>query len=498
MKRKKFLRALGTGAAALPFASVWGDLLATAPEPGSRPNVLFIAIDDLNDWVGCMGAKTGIRTPNIDRLARQGTLFTRAYCSAPSCTPSRTSLLTGLAPSSCGVYDNVGYYWRENPHLEDARTLPQHFRENGYRTMGGGKLFHCLSWISDSYGTSQNDPEAWDEYYPSWDQPMPEHVFPEGTRKEGNAYVWPRVARGPEGDEGPFYPFDWGPLDAADTEMSDYQVASWAASELGAEQSRPFFLAAGLFLPHMPWFVPKKYFDLYPVDEISVPLAPGDDLDDLPPAGRQMGSGRRGWHEWVVRNGFWPQAVQAYQASITFVDAQVGRMLDALESGPHADNTVVVLWSDHGFHLGEKQTWEKFTLWEEAGRIPFIVKAPGLTPAGTRCGVPVSLLDVYPTLSALCGLPHQPELEGEDLSSLLTDPHSDGDRGVVTTFGYRNHSVRSRRWRYIRYRNGDEELYDHDHDSGEFHNLAGDPAYGAVRDDLATWLPRVDVEPYGV
>lgn len=218
-------------------------------------------------------------------------------------------------------------------------------------------------------------------------------------------------------------------------------------------------------------------------------------IDDLPPSGRQMGAARRGWHQWLVRNGLWREAVQAYKASITFADAQIGRMLDALESGPNADNTVVVLWSDHGFHVGEKGTVEKFTFWEEAGRIPLIIDAPGMTIPGSRCGVPVSLLDIYPTLTDLCGLPQQNHMEGESLMPFLTDPYDNTDRGVVTTFGYRNHSVRSKRWRYIRYRNGEEELYDHDHDPGEFHNLAGDKNYYRVKDDLARWLPEKDVEP---
>ncbi len=493
MKRKDFVRTLGAGVAALPFV----DGLAPTGGRGDsndRLNVLFISIDDLNDWVGCMDAKTAIHTPNIDRLSAQGTLFTRAYCSAPACTPSRISLMTGLSPSSCGVYDNIGYYWRDNPYLRDVRTLPYHFRTHGYRTMGGGKLFHCLSWISDSYGMNQNDPEAWDEYFPSVNRPMPDHVFPEGTRREGNAYVWSRVARGPEGDEGPFYPFDWGPLDVPDSAMSDYKVASWASSRLQEQHDQPFFLGAGIFMPHMPWFVPQKYFDMYPLDEVTVPLAPDDDLEDLPPAGRQMGSARRNWHQWVVRNGLWEQAVQAYKASITFCDAQIGRILDALEAGPNAHNTVVVLWSDHGFHLGEKQTWEKFTLWEEAGRVPLIIKAPGLAPPSSRCGVPVSLLDLYPTLLDVCGLPGKDLLEGESLVPLLRNPGTSRDRGVVTTFGYRNHSIRSRRWRYIRYRNEDEELYDHDHDSGEFHNLAGTERYRSIKESLASWLPEVDIE----
>ncbi len=499
MKRRKFLHQTGFGAAGLLGASALGSMgLLKCTGTKKRPNVLFISIDDLNDWVGCMGGKTGIHTPNIDRLARKGTLFTRAYCSAASSTPSRNSLLTGMYPSSCGLYGLVPYHWRENPILKDVVTLPQHFRENGYYTSGGGKIYHSLSWIFEGYGIDQNDAASWDKYYPSFERSMPDAlpINPESTRVVDGSYVWTPLARGDEDVRNAPYYFDWGPIKAEESDMPDTKVADWAASELNKKHDKPFFIGAGIYRPHIPWYVPKKYFDMYPLDEITVPLAPEDDLENLPPAGRQMGSRCREWHNWIVRNGLWKEAVQAYMASVTYCDAQIGKMLDALESGPNADNTIVVLWSDHGFHLGEKQTWEKFTLWEESGRVPFIIHAPGVTTPGSRCDVPVSLLDIYPTLVDLCDLPRMDHLEGKSLVPFLEDPDSSKDRGVITTFGYMNHSVRTRRWRYIRYRNGDEELYDHDHDPGEFHNLAGIERYDKVKKNLSEWLPKINKPAY--
>lgn len=459
--------------------------------------MLFIAIDDLNDWPTCMGGWTGVHTPNLDRLANSGMLFTRAYCAAPSCAPSRTSILTGRRPSTSGFYYNHRYYWRENPVLENAFTLPQQFRSNGYRTTGGGKVFHALSWIHESYGINQNDPRSWDAYFPSIDRAMPPEIWPsEATRQENGAFVWPPEVTGGEGERVPPWYFDWGPLDEPPSAMADYKVADWAISELQQDHDEPFFLAAGIFKPHIPWYVPQQYYDRYPLDEITVPQVPDNDLADLPARGQQIGSRTRRWHQWLVDNGLWEQAVQAYLASVTFTDAQVGRLLDALEAGPHADDTIVVLWSDHGFHLGEKETWEKFTLWEESGRVPLMIRAPGVTEPRQRSDEPVSLLDLYPTLTDLCGLEANPETEGESLVPLLENPDRTTDRAVVTTFGYENHSVRSKRWRYIRYQDGSEELYDHDHDPGEFHNLAADEGYRDVKKQLATHLPDVNQPPF--
>lgn len=476
--------ALGLAACAAPDAQRAG----TSPED-ARPNVLFIAVDDLNDWVGYLGGHEGVRTPNLDRLADRGVAFTHAYAPGVSCTPSRQAVLTGLSPSATGIYENANIHWRGLPWLADVVTLPQHFRQHGYHVAGGGKIFHALSWIDHSYGRSLNDPASWDAYFPSIDKPMPDAVWPEGARRDANgAWVWTPLA-GADTPARPPYFFDWGPLDVPDSAMADHQVVDWAIRQLEHAHDRPFFLAVGLFLPHIPWFVPREYFEMHPLEDVALPDVPADDLDDLPPLGRRMGSGRRAWHRWMVDTGHWRGAVQAYLASTSFTDAQIGRLLDALAASRHATNTIVVLWSDHGFHLGEKETWEKFTLWEESLRVPFIVVAPGVTPAGQRSAQPVNLLDIYPTLAELAGLPVPAGLDGHSLVPVLRTPAADLGRPAVSTMAPDEHAARSRRWRYIRHADGSEELYDHNADPGEHRNLAGDAHYRAAMDSLAQWLP---------
>lgn len=479
-------------------------LLACASEPegdtqeaaSGRPNVLFIAIDDLNDWVGHLDGREGIRTPALDRLANRGVSFVRAYAPAMSCTPSRHAVLTGQMPSTTGVYGLIHHHWRSDPALADQVTLPEFFRRNDYRTAGGGKVFHALSWIDVEYGRNQNDARSWDTYFPSIEQAMPDEVRPvSATRNQAGAQVWEPVAAAASGRRVPPWYFDFGPLALPDSAMSDYKVVDWAISELRRTDPRPFFLAVGIYRPHIPWFVPQAYFDAYPLDEVALPEVPSDELDDLPTAGGRTGAERRRWHSWLVEQGLWDEAVQAYQASVAFVDAQIGRLLDALAASPHARNTIVVLWSDHGFHLGEKETWEKFTLWEESARVPFIIVAPGVARPSGRPASPVNLVDIYPTLAELAGLQQPEGLEGRSLVPLLRDPDLITDRAVVSTLSRGSHAVRSARWRYIRYANGDEELYDHDTDPGEHYNVAADPGSRAVMDSLAQWIPAADARP---
>ena len=488
------------GAIVLAAFVVAGCTPADLPPP---PNVLFIAIDDLNDWVGHLEGHPGAHTPNIDRLAEQGVFFTNAHVPAVSCTPSRQAILTGLRPATSGIYGLIHFNWREVPELEDVVTLPQLFRENGYRTVGGGKIFHALSWIDVAYGTNQNDPASWDDYFPSLDRPMPDEPWPsEAWVNEAGAHEWTPAVTGTQGEWRPPWYFDWAPLDIPDAEMSDHQVADWAIGELQREgEDQPFFLAVGFYRPHIPWYAPRAYFDLHPLDEIVLPDVPEDPLAGLPEAGRDMGDVRRAWHQWLLEHDLWEEAVQGYFASVSFLDHQIGRVLDALEASPHADNTIIVLWSDHGFHLGEKETWEKFTLWEESTRVPFIIAAPGLAQVGARSDQPVDVMDTYRTLAELAGLEVDPVVEGESLVPLLRTPELETGRAVVSTFTRDNHSVRSSRWRYIRLEDGSEILYDHETDPGEHRNLADDPAYRDVMDELAAWLPATShpgVRPRGV
>lgn len=432
---------------------------------GQRQNVLFIAIDDLNDWIGCLGGYPGAKTPNLDRLAARGMLFTNAHCSAPVCNPSRASIMTGIRPSTSGVYHNR-QPMRKSSVLQDAVTLPQHFMAHGYRAAGAGKIYHG----------GYPDPKSWDEYFPSQTQTKPPDPLPDQRPVNGI----PKTAH-----------FDWGPLKDSDGDMGDWKVTDWVAGELKKKHEKPFFLACGIYKPHLPWYVPEKYFDMYPLDKITLPAVKEDDLDDVPPVGKDFAI-RSGDHKKVTEHNQWRQAVQGYLASLTFADACVGRVLDALDASAYAKNTTVVLWSDHGWHLGEKLHWRKFALWEEATRNVFMISAPGLTKPGSRSSRPVSLIDVYPTLIDLCGLSPKKELEGQSLRPLLENPSAKWERPALCTHGRGNHSVRDDRWRYIRYNDGTEELYDHESDKLEWNNLAGEAKYADTKRRLAQWLPKTD------
>lgn len=435
---------------------------AGAAEKRSRPpNVLFIAVDDLNDWINPLGGYPRVRTPNLDRLAASGMLFTRAYCSAPACNPSRASLLTGVRPSTSGVYDN-GQPWR--PVMRDVVTLPQHFMTMDYHVVGGGKIYHG----------NYPDRASWHEYFKQPGDPSP-------------------ASRPANGIGGMDSHFDWGPLDVDDAEMGDSKVTTWAVEYLKSKRDKPCFLAVGLYRPHLPWYVPRKYFDLYPLADIVLPQVKADDLDDVPVIGRRMAK-PEGDHRRVIETTNWERGLQGYLASITFADACIGRLLDALDASGEADRTIIVLWGDHGWHLGEKLHWRKFTLWEEATRVPLVIVAPGVMKRGTRCERTVSLLDLYATLAALCGSAPPKTVEGRNLVPLLKDPETPWEYPVVTTHGRNNHAVRSERWRYIRYYDGTEELYDHDADPMEWTNLAGKPEHESVKKDLAVWLPKINAE----
>ncbi len=405
-------------------------------------------------------------TPNLDRLAKRGMLFTSAHCAAPVCNPSRSALMYGKRPSNTGVYTNSQPH-RRSPVLANAVTLPMHFRENGYRAIGGGKIFH------EAYP----DPQSWDAYFPSQTKTKPND--PEPARKPLNGM--PNTAN-----------FDWGGIPNPDSEMGDYKVVDWAGSELAKPQDKPFFLACGIYKPHLPWYIPQKYLDMYPLDKITLPLVKDDDLDDVPPIGRKMAITGARDHERVLKYNQWHTGVRSYMAAITFADAQLGRLLDALDRGPHAQNTNIVLWSDHGWHLGEKLHWRKFTLWERSTRNVFMVSAPGLTKPGSRCDRTVGLIDIYPTLTELFNLPQRAGLDGRSLMPLLKDPSAPWDHPAITTYLRGNHAVRDAHWRYIRYNDGTDELYDRDKDPNEWTNIAALPSAQSEKKRLAAFVPKID------
>ncbi len=455
--------------------------VGVAADDARKPNVLFISVDDLNDWTGCLGGHPQAKTPNIDRLAASGVLFTNAHCAAPACNPSRTAIMTGISPHKSGLYEN-GQKMREI--LPDAELLPKYFSNHGYWSGGSGKILHYFI-----------DAPSWDEYHPAkeTEDPFPRTLYPQR-----------RPVSLPRGGPWQYVETDWGPLDATDEQFGgDWLVSKWIGEQLQKKHDQPFFLACGIYRPHEPWFVPKRYFQLFPIEDIQLPVGyKDDDLDDLPSAGRRRGPNRYFAH--IRAHKQWKQGIQGYLASIAFADAMVGRVIDALENGPNRDKTIVVLWSDHGWHLGEKQHWQKFTAWRVCTRIPLIVRVPagaaGLpsgTSPGTVCTKPVNLLSLFPTLTELAGLPRKPECDGPSIVPLLGNPKADWPHVSLTHLSEPgSYGLSAERWRYIHYANGDEELYDCQADPHEWTNLAVAANCAAKLEELRarapqTFAPRV-------
>ena len=463
---------LATVLTALP-----GSVLAQT-DAGERPDVLFISIDDLNDWVGPLGGNTQVKTPNMDRLAERGMVFTNARSAGVLCNPSRTAMMTGLLPSTSGIYQNLPD-WRIQQTFQGIRTIPGHFQDAGYVTVGAGKLFHGSTFTARAY-FGYNDTTAWDAYYPSLERQLPDEVGPHDRPANAN----------------PVNPiFDWSSVVADDRAMGDGQVTAWSVEQILAPGAGPRFHAVGIYRPHLPWYLPQKYFDMYPLEGIELPSVLESDLDDIPDTMKQASASaslRMELHRWVLEADVWREGVRAYLASVSFADAMLGRVLDALEESGRAQNTVIVLWSDHGFHLGEKLRWRKQTLWNESTRVPIIVVAPGVTEAGTRSAATVSLMDIYPTLTELAGLETPDHIEGVSLVPLLKDPDADWDRSVLTTNGYRNHAVTYGHYRYIRYVDGTEELYELESDPNEWVNRADDPGMADIKAELVARLPKYD------
>lgn len=440
-----------------------------SPEP-ARPNVLMISIDDLNDWVNCLHSYGGkVYTPNIDRLAARGRLFTNAHSVVSRCGPSRNATFSGLNPWTTGCYDNGTPMYYNHP---DFATLPRYLRDNGYHTAGVGKLFHQTMGF--------NDPTAWDEY-PNYDHHYGSAWLP--ARAPLNGLDHEKHHLGPS--------LDWGPLEEGSSVTYDRQTVDRSVEFLRRLHDGPFFLAAGVFLPHIPLYAPQKYFDLYPLESIVMPPVKSDDMDDIPAVANRMTREMAS----ILKLNKLRDEIQAYLACITYVDAQIGRLLDALEASAYHDNTVIVLWSDHGYHFGEKNQMHKFTLWERATRVPLIIAGPGVKQAGVTTTRPVSLLDLYPTLIDLCDLPAKPELDGVSLLPLLKDPASPRMDPALMSARPGDFAVRTERWRYIRYRAGEEELYDHESDPNEWTNLAADPRHRALKADLAKWIPATLAPP---
>lgn len=440
-------------------------VLAAADE---KPNVLLIISDDLNDWIGPMGGHPQAHTPNLDRLAARGVTFRNAQCPAPLCNPSRTAFMSGMRPSTTGIYDNQQVWM---PHIGRGLCINDYVRKFGYTSLGAGKIYHYRNYR----------PEEWDQVVFPVDDTLPNHP----AKRRPGPFGYRMFTEGEPQD-----PFD---EQRAESQLADAQSVSWCVERL-REVKQPFFMTCGLHRPHTPWDVPKKYFDRHPLEAIQLPKVLADDLADVPPQGKEFAK-PEGVHANILRMNLWEDRVRAYMAAVSAADAQVGRLLDALDNSPYRKNTIVVFVGDNGWHLGEKEHWAKVTLWNEATRVPMIWAAPGAAKAGAKCDQGVDLMSLYPTLCELAGVPVPKHAEGVSIRPLLADPASKWDIPGLSTMYRGNHTLVTAEWRYIRYADGTEELYDHRTDPREWTNVAAKPEHAPVKERLAKYLPATNAEP---
>ena len=435
------------------------------------PNVLFISIDDLNDWVGAMNTHPDIKTPNIDKLASKGMLFTNAHCQFPVCGPSRTSIFSGYRPDTLGIYNNDSNTKNANVQkmmaTKNNRLLHEYFRDNGYKTMAVGKLLH------------KHVPEG------SVDLSGGRGNFGPTPEKKVNFNSKNTVT-------------DWNAFPETDAEMPDTKAAKWAAERLKEKHSKPFLLMVGFIRPHAPWNVPQKWWDLYDPEKITLAPYKKNDLEDVPKISRESNIlSFMPQTEWAIKNNKLKQVTQSYLASVSFVDHYVGTVLDSLEESQYKDNTIIILWSDHGYHIGEKGTFQKHSLWQRSTRVPFIISKPGILAGKTH--KPVELLDIYPTLLDMCGLPSNAKNEGQSLKPLIEGSSSHWDKVAITTYRkqlkhckatktpYRenpSHGIFDERYHYIMYSDGSEELYDLQKDPNEWSNIASSPEVKPIKKRL--------------
>ena len=452
-------------------------------QSGTQPNVIFFSTDDLNDWVSPLGYSQA-KTPNLDRLAKQGVVFTSAHAPGVFCAPSRTAIMTGLNASTTGCYAEDPFQF-DHPNLV---TLQMAFKQGGYSTYGAGKIYHHRGGYLDQRG--------WDEYF-SRSQEMRDLGW------EMNSYY---MADAPRPNPFPYSPYytkttreaglaalhlEWGPIaNEKEDDMVDAIRTNWACSVLQKKHDKPFFLALGLYSPHYPNYAPQKYFDMYDLDSIQLPVTKADDLDDLPEAIRKNMMNRSKQHKELEELGVLKDAVRGYLASVSFADAMLGRVLNALEASPEKNNTIIVFWSDQGFHHGEKMHWGKHTLWQRTSHVPFIWAGKGI-PKNKKVNTTVSLIDMYPTFVELCDLPKVKNLEGVSLVSSLKKPTKAKDRNVLLPSNDKgSYAMINTNWRYISYFDGGEELYNVKEDPNEWNNLAGDKKYRPVMDEMKKSAPK--------
>lgn len=441
-------------------------------------NVLFIAVDDMNNDLGCYGHPV-VKSPNIDRLASQGIAFANAYCQFPLSSPSRSSILTGYRPDRTRVFD-LRYHFRQD--LPEITTLPQMFKNNGYFVARVGKLYHYGN-PGDIGTNGLDDRLSWSERYnpAGLDKTALEPVVTNYTPRRGLGSAMAYMID------------NYG----SDSEHTDGKVATEAIKLMEKHKDEPFFIAAGFYRPHCPWIAPEKYFDLYNPEQLSLPDISEDTPDHYP---KPALASTNPWPYFGITREQALECIHAYYASISFVDAQVGRLLDAVESLGLAENTIIVFWSDHGYHLGEQGLWFKQSCFEESAKVPLIISVPGMKKQGNICRRCVELVDVYPTLAKLTGLKPPEDIEGNSLTTLLKNPFARWDHPAYTQVQrgkIPGHTVRTEKWRYTEWGFGNEgsELYNEITDPMELDNLAGNPFYADVVKEMKALLRKVHPVP---
>ena len=453
----------------------------------AKPNVIFFATDDLNDWVGPLNSGIRAKTPNLDRLAARGVTFQNAQASGTFCAPARTALFTGRHPSTTGAYTTQVYH-RDHPEL---RPLQVALQQGGYATFGTGKLFHHPAGYVDLRGWTEFHARTAAQRETGWPVDSWRHGAPLPTPMPYSAFT--RQMRA-DGDK-TF--MEYAPLpNEVEKDMADTQQTEWAVNVLKRKPPQPFFLALGLYAPHFPNYAPQKYFDLYPLEEIKLPPLKDGDTDDLPPAIKKFNDGRKSTiHDKLNELGMMKDVLRAYLASISYADAMLGRVLDALDASPDRENTIIIFWSDQGYHHGEKGHWGKHSLWERTANIPYIWAGPGIARRA-NVNATVSAIDLYPTLVDMCGLAPDAGLEGQSLATALRSPALAKDRNVllcdVKAGGY---TIVNNQWRYIHYADGAEELYDVVIDPNEWDNLAPQEKYRTVMEELRKSAPKKFAAP---
>lgn len=440
-------------------------------EDDSKPNVLFIAIDDMNDWVGVLGGHPQAKTPHIDKLAKEGVLFTNAHTPAPACSPCRNAVLYGMQPHNSGLYPFYDRTKMDPQFLEKHPSLMELFKTNGYNTFGAGKIHHGnMNPISISMFDSIEFTESINQELRKLPDPVVDSTDGVGVKKFGKMCGRPSLS----------------PLE----DHVDYNISKFGVEVLERDHEKPFFLAVGFIKPHLPFVAPKKYFDMFPREQIQKTPIKEDDLADLPWVARS--NAKLGDDYKYRTKDTWEDWIRAYLACNAYTDENVGRVMEALNNSKYRDNTIVVLWSDHGYHFGEKRSHRKFSLWEEATRVPFIILDPRNKSNGQTCQAPVSLIDLYPTLLNFAGINKPTYSDGIDLAELLHSPGAQREIPALTTWGRGNYSLRSSTWRYTVYFDGSEELYNHENDPHEWTNLAQLPEYEEVKYKLKSYLPKTE------